>query len=165
MLVVVLHFIFISFLYPHFIFDLHLSMFFICWCSSFTFHLLFDIIPSSPFRGLSPGFYTHFILSALLIAEWFVTLSFSTILFSSYRERYGFEWAFFIHRRCFTLRSFTDILTCVYQGFPRSRQFFLKFAELHTDHWNTDPAHLFVWFTVFHKLHIQNNLALNSTIC
>ena len=26
----------------------------------------------------------------------------------------------------FTLRSFTDILTCVYQGFPGSRQFFLE---------------------------------------
>ena len=30
----------------------------------------------SPFRELSPGFYTHFILSAQLIAEWFTTLSF-----------------------------------------------------------------------------------------
>ena len=30
----------------------------------------------SPFRELLPGFYTHFILSAQLIAEWFETLSF-----------------------------------------------------------------------------------------
>ena len=29
---------------------------------------------------------------------------------------------------------------------------FLKVAELHTDPRNTDPAHLFVWFTVLHNL-------------
>ena len=32
----------------------------------------------------------------------------------------------FYPQACFTLRSFTDILTCVYQGFPGSRQFFLE---------------------------------------
>ena len=87
-----------------------------CCCSSFHFvvvssfvdvlhfvvvlhsHFLFDVIPH-PFLWLSPGFYTHFILSAQPIAEWFATLSFSTIPLSSYRERYGFEWAFFTHRR------------------------------------------------------------------
>ena len=53
----------------------------------------------SPFRGLSPSFYTHFVLLAQSIAEWFATLSFLTIPLSSYRERYGFEWAFFTHRR------------------------------------------------------------------
>ena len=53
----------------------------------------------SPFRWLSPGFYTYFVLSAQPIAEWFTALSFSTIPLSSYRERYGFEWAFFTHRR------------------------------------------------------------------
>ena len=29
----------------------------------------------------------------------------------------------------FTLHSFTDILTCIYQGFPRSRQFFLEICR------------------------------------
>ena len=29
---------------------------------------------------------------------------------------------------------------------------FLKVAGLHTDPWNTYPAHLFVWFTVIHNL-------------
>ena len=53
----------------------------------------------SPFRWLSPSFYTHFVLLAQSIAEWFATLSFLTIPLSSYRERYGFEWAFFTHRR------------------------------------------------------------------
>ena len=73
-----------------------LLLFFICWCSLFTFS--FQHHPS-PFRELSPGFYTHFVLSSQPIAEWFATLSFSTIPLSSYRERYGFEWAFLTHRR------------------------------------------------------------------
>ena len=38
----------------------------------------------------------------------------------------------------------------------------LKFAVLHTDSRNTDPTHLFVWFTVIHKLHVQNDSVLNS---
>ena len=68
-----------------------LLLLFICRCSSFTF--AFRHHPS-PLRGLSLGFYTHFILSAQSIAEWFATISFSTIPLSSYRERYGFEWVF-----------------------------------------------------------------------
>ena len=32
----------------------------------------------------------------------------------------------FLPKGVFTLRSFTDILICVYQGFPGSRQFFLE---------------------------------------
>ena len=51
----------------------------------------------------------------------------------------------------FTLRSFTDILTCVYQSIPGSQSSSLKFAGPHTDPWNTDLAHLFVWFTVIHN--------------
>ena len=74
-----------------------------CCCCFFTslevFHFIAFRHHPSPFRGLSPGFYTHFILSAQPIADWFVTLSFSTIPLSSYRERYNFEWAFFTHRR------------------------------------------------------------------
>ena len=40
----------------------------------------------------------------------------------------------------------------------------LKFAGLRTDCRNTHPAHLFVWFTVIHNLHVQNDSVLNSTI-
>ena len=71
-----------------------LLLFFICRCSSFTFSFRHH---PSPFHG---GFYTHFILSAQPIAEWFATLSFSAIPLSSYHERYRFKWAFFTHR-CF----------------------------------------------------------------
>ena len=37
----------------------------------------------------------------------------------------------------------------------------LKFAGLHADPRNTDLAHLFVWFTAIHNLHIQKNPYLN----
>ena len=37
---------------------------------------------------------------------------------------------------------------------------FLKVAGLHTDPQNTDPVHLFVWFTVIHKLLYILNLYL-----
>ena len=66
----------------------------------------------------------------------------------------------------FTWRSFTDILTCVYQAFPgsQSRQFFLEVCE--ASYWSSkqDPVHLFVWLTVIHKLPIQNDSVLNSII-
>ena len=99
---------------------------FICWCSSFcccsSFTFSFRRHPS-PFRGLSPGFYTHFILSAQPIAEWFATLSFfdHSILPRTLRPWVGI----FYPQALFTLCSLTEILTWVYQGFRGSRQFFL----------------------------------------
>ena len=94
-------FLFLFFLYLHFIFFpflifILLLLFFVCWCSSFTFAFRHHPLP---FHGLSPGFYTHFILSVQPITEWFSTLSFSIFPGSSYCECYGFEWAFFTHRR------------------------------------------------------------------
>ena len=65
---------------------------------------------------------------------------------SSYRERYGFEWAFFNPQAFFTLRSFPTFL--VQPAFIKASlgasSYFLKVAGLHTDPQNTDPAHLFV---------------------
>ena len=88
------HLIFISFLYLLFIFDLH---FVVVLHLSFSFiHILF----STSSLTLPWTIYSHFVLSAQPIAEWFATFSFSTIPLSFYRERYGFEWAFFTHR-CF----------------------------------------------------------------
>ena len=40
---------------------------------------------------------------------------------------------------------------------------FLKFAGVHADPQNTDPAHLFVWFTAIRNLDIQKNSYLNRT--
>ena len=41
---------------------------------------------------------------------------------------------------------------------------FLKFVELHTDPPNTEPAHLFVWFTLIHNLPYILNLYLCMSI-
>ena len=128
-----------------------LLLFFICRCSSFTFS--FGHHPS-PLRGLSPGFHNHFVLSAQPIAEWFGTRSFSTVPLSSYRHRYGFEWAFFNHR-CFLpyapSRHFLAQPAFI-KASLEAGSYSLKFAGLHTDPRNTDPVHLLVWFTVIHNL-------------
>ena len=85
MLVVVVH----SFLFVlHFVVVLHF-----CYCSSF---IAFQR-HHSPFRELSSGFYTHFILSAQPITEWFATLS--SFPRSSFIVLPRFEWASFPHRR------------------------------------------------------------------
>ena len=157
-------------LYLHFIFDLHfavvvlrLSMFFIYRCTSFTFT---SRQHPSPFRGLSPGFFTHFILSAQPIAEWFATLSFSTIPWSCYCKRYGFERAFLTHRHFLPYAPSPTFFTqpAFFKAFLGAGSSSLKFAGLHTDPRNTGLAHLFVWFTVIHNLHIQNDSYLSSTI-
>ena len=87
--VAVLHFIFVL----HFIVVLHSFCSSFCCCYS-SFHcflcdvdllIAFQSHPSL-FRGLSLGFYTHFILSAQPIAEWFATLSFPTFPRSSFHS-------------------------------------------------------------------------------
>ena len=130
-------------LYLDFIFILFLI--FICCCSLFTFAFRYH---PSQLRGLlSLDFYTDFILLAQPIAEWFTTISFSTIPGSSLREYYGFKWAFFTHKGFFTLRFFTNILdsTRIYQGLLGSRQFFLEVcrASLLIFETQTQPICLF----------------------
>ena len=78
----------------------------------------------SPFCELSPGFYTHFIFLAQLIAGRFTTLSsqpFRALLLQFYLEHYGFERAFFTRRRFlpYILSHIFDT-TCFYQGLPGS---------------------------------------------
>ena len=113
----------ISFLYFHFVVVVvvvvHLSMFFI--------HILFSTssltLPWTITRFLHP-----FCTFSQPIAEWFATLSFSTIPLSSYPERYGFERAFF------TCRHFLPYAT--------SQHFWHKLLlsrfpwELAVIHWN-----------------------------
>ena len=100
---------------------LHLSMFFIL--------LLFLLIAfrrhPSPFRGLSPGF-LHPILYFQPGPSQTDSRHFHFLTIPSCRECYSLEWPFFTPQAFFTLRSFTDILTCVDQGFPESCQFFLE---------------------------------------
>ena len=145
----------------HFILSFHFWSSFCC-CSEF---IAFRRHPS-PFRGLSPSFYTHFILLAQPIAEWFATLSFWTFPISSYCERYGSEGVFFTHSRFLPYASSSTFLAqpafikaSLGAGSPS-----LKSAGLHTDPRNTDPPHLFVWIAVIHNLYIQNFSILNFTI-
>ena len=82
--------------------------------------------------------------------------AFDCLFFFIYREHYGFEWAFFTHRR--------------FLPYAPSWQFWhnmllsLKFAGPHTDPRNTDPAHLFIWSTVFQNLLYILNLYLSMLI-
>ena len=97
-----------------------LLLFFICWSSSFTFP--FQHHPS-PFCGLLPSFQTHFVLSAQPLQSDLRHFHFSTIPSSCHRECYGFEWAFFTHRRFLPYTPSQHFgTTCFYQGFTRSRQ-------------------------------------------
>ena len=110
-----------------------LLLFFICRCSlfccCFSFTFSFRRHPS-PFRGLLPSFYTHFILSAQPIAEWLVC---DTFIFNHsviFLPRALWPWVgIFYSQAFFTLCSFTDILICVYQGFTGSQQFFLEICR------------------------------------
>ena len=104
---------------------------FICRCSSFFccifIHICFSTSSLTFPCAITGAFTPHFVLSAQPIAEWLATLSFLTNPF--YRCSAGalrFWVGIFYLQAFFTLRSFTDILTCVYQGFPGSRQFFLE---------------------------------------
>ena len=66
----------------------------------------------------------------------------------------------------FILRSFLTFLAqpAFIKASLGAGSYSLKFAGLHTDPWNTDPAHLFVWFTVIHNLLYILNLYLYMSI-
>ena len=113
--------IFISFLYLHFIFDLHFVV--VLHLSFFFIHISFQH-HHSPFRGLSPGFYTHFILSAQPIAEWLMFIFNDSVIFLL-----RFWVGVFYPQTFFTLGTFIDILTCLYQDLPESRLFFLEVCK------------------------------------
>ena len=94
-----------------------------CCCSSFTFFFSTSSITLPwaiagflhPFSTFSPAHRRVF---------WFATLLFSTIPLSSCRERYvlsGHPQVFFL-----PYAPSPTFLTCINQGFPRGRQFFIK---------------------------------------
>ena len=66
----------------------------------------------------------------------------------------------------FTLRSFPTFFAqpAFIKASLGAGGFSLKFVGLHTDPRNTDPAHLFVWFTVIHNLLYILNLYLYMSI-
>ena len=117
------------------------SWFCCCYSSfvdAFYSHLLFDIIPHP-----SPVDY-HQVFRPILYFQPSPLQSnlrhfhFSTIPLSSYRERYGFKWAFFTDRRFLPYapcRYFGT--TCFYQGFHGSQQLFFQICR--ASYWS--PKH------------------------
>ena len=127
MLAADLHFIFVS---SFLIFVL--LLFFICRClfiyiffltSSFT--LPWTIAEFlNPFNTFSP-------VHRRVICDTFI-FNYSIIFLS---QALQFWVDIFYPQVFFTLRSFTNILTCIYQGFPGSRQFFLGVCR--TSYWSS----------------------------
>ena len=140
-----------------------------CCCFSFVdvlhSYFLFDIIPhpSVDYRWvfLHP-FYTFSPAHRRVIRDTFI-FNYSVIFLP--RALRFWVGIFYYSQAFFTLRSFTDILPAFIKASLGAGSSSLRFAGLHTDDpWDTDPAHLFVWFTVIHNVHIQNDSFLNSTI-
>ena len=148
-----------------FIFDLH---FVICssfvnvlhFCCCFFTHVFFSTSSLTLLWTIARVFTPCFILSAQPIVEWFASFSFfdHSVVFllqaaalSGHFLPTGVFYLMLLHQR---------FITCVYQGFPGSQQFFLEVCR--ASYWS--PAHLFIWFILIHKLYIQNDSVLNSAI-
>ena len=129
MLLVVFH----SFLF--FILLLFFMLFFI-----FVFHCFLTSSITFPWtiRQVLCPFYTHFILSVQSDSQHFHFQPFRDLLSQFYRERYGFEWAFF------TLCSFINILSAFLKASLGAGSSSLTFAGLHTNPRSAGLAHLFV---------------------
>ena len=151
--------ILISFLYLHFIFDLHFVV--VHHLSFFFIHIFFSTssltLPWTIARFLHP-FYNFSPAHRRVVCSTFVFNN--SIIFLPRALRF---WVgIFLHTGVFYLMLLHRNFTCICQGVPGSRQFFLEVCR--ASYWSWEPAHLFVWFTVTHNLHIQNNSFLNSTI-
>ena len=138
-----------------------------CRCSSFVVflrsHFLFDIIPH-------PSMDYHHIFRPILYfqpspsksdLQHFHFQPFRYLLTASATVLRGH----FLPTSVFYLTLLPDIFgtTCIYQGFSGNRQLFLENCS-HTDPRNTDPAHLFLWFTKIHNLLYILNLYLYMSI-
>ena len=152
--------ILISFLYLHFIFDLHfvvvlhLSFFFIhiffsassltlLWTIAVFLHPFYTFIPAHRRVSRDTFIFNHSVIFLPRALRFWVGV--------------------FYPQEFFTSRSFTNILPAFIKANLGACSSSLKFSGLHTNPRNTDPAHLFDWFTVIHNLHIQNDSFLNST--
>ena len=139
---------------------LHSLLFFIHFCSSFVVILHFQAtLPCHRHSTLVTQARKG--LHQLWTLPWLLSIAFAFHLPWALRFLVGI----FYPQAFFTFRSFPNIFnsTCFYQGLPGSRQFFLEVVGLHADPQNTDPAHLFIWFTAIHDFDDQKNSFLNST--
>ena len=130
---------------------------FCCCCSSFISRLLYHVTGTPPWllrsvqASTSSELYPNFFwLPFLFHLPW--GLRFSLDVF--------YPQAFF------TLCSFPIFFAqpAFIKASLGAGSYSLKFAGLHIDPWNTDPAHLFVWFTVIHNLLYILNLYLYMSI-
>ena len=136
------------------------SFIFICRCFSFCWCCIFIWFPGyfamSP--ALHPGFSDPWRSPPALSSP---PTTFDCLFFFIYHECYGFEWSFFTHSRFLPYTpswhfghiptSWHNLLSSRFRWELAAA--FLKVAGLHADDpWNTDPAHLFVWFTVICNL-------------
>ena len=147
----------ISLLYLHFVVVLHLSMFFIHIFFSTSFLTLQWTIT----RFLHP-FCTFGPVHRRVICDTFI-FNYSVIFLP---RALRFWVGIFYPQAFFTLCSFPTFLAqlAFVKASLRTSSYSLKFAGLHTDPWNTDPANLFVWFTVIHNLLYILNLYWYMTI-
>ena len=109
------------------------SSFYCCYSSFvdiFNSHFLFDIIhhPSVDYRQV---FRPILYFQPRPLQSNLQHFHFSIIPLSSYRGRYGFEWAFFTHRRVLPYAPSQHFsTTCFYQGFPGSQQLLLQIYKV-----------------------------------
>ena len=106
------------------LFFIHFVLHFCC-CSSF---IAFQRYPS-PFRGLSPDFYTRFVLSSQPIAGWFIKLSFSTFprsSFHSFTTSATVLSGHFLPTGVFYLTLLHWHFPYIHQGLTGARQLFLE---------------------------------------
>ena len=128
-------------------------------------HFLFDIItyPSVDYRrGFYTPFYTFSSAHCRVICNTFI-FNHSVI----FLPRALLFWVgIFYPQAFFTLRSFPTFLAqpAFIKASLWASSYSLKFSGLHTDPRNTDPAHLFVSFTVIHNLLYILNLYLYMSI-
>ena len=128
----------------HFIFDLHFVVV-VLYLSMFFIHIYFSTpsltLPWTIAEFLHP-LYTFSPAQRRVIRYTFI----STFPGSSYCQCYGFEWAFFTHRWFLPYAPSPTFLTqlALIKASLGAGSSSLKFAGLHTDPRNTDPAHLFV---------------------
>ena len=136
---------------------------FICWCSSFCCcswfisRLLYHVT-GAPHWLLRP---VKASTSSELYHDYF------WLLFLFHLPQVLRFWVgIFYPQAFFTLRSFPTFLAqpVFIKASLGAGSYSLEFAGVLTDPWNTDPAHLFVWFKVIHNVLYILNLYLYMPI-
>ena len=139
-----------------------------CCCSSFLLSFFIHCFSTSSLTlswtiaGFLHPFYTFSPAHRRVIRDTFIFNH--SVIFLPRALRF---WVgIFYPQAFFTLRSFPTFLAqpAFIKASLGASSSSLKFAGLHTDPRNTDPAHLFVWFTVIHNLLYILNLYLYMSI-